>query len=211
MSPDERRQAIVAAVRPILVANGGQFTVKEVAEAAGIAEGTIFRVFDTKQDIIDAVVADVLDTASLCRRIEALPAQTDFTAHLEALIAILTADVDATHAAFTAARLANCESAQTPPSSSTERPPQTGGVHGGFHHGDKHGFRQRTSQVSEAIVISLEPWKSQLRLSTEQAAFLIQSTAFSALHFVFNDRFLSDPALLADTLAHGIFSDTRHS
>ena len=73
MSPDERRQAIIAATRPLLVARGGQFTIKEVAEAAGIAEGTIFRVFASKQDLMHAVVADILDTASLCRRIEALP------------------------------------------------------------------------------------------------------------------------------------------
>ena len=55
MSPDERRQAIIAATRPLLVARGGQFTIKEVAEAAGIAEGTIFRVFASKQDLMHAV------------------------------------------------------------------------------------------------------------------------------------------------------------
>ncbi|WIY82757.1 TetR/AcrR family transcriptional regulator [Propionimicrobium sp. PCR01-08-3] len=255
MSPDERRQAIIEATRPLLVAGGGQFTIKEVAEAAGIAEGTIFRVFDSKQDIIHAVVADVLDTESLRHKIAALPDEPDFTTHLAALISLLTADTDVTHAAFTAARLANCEaspglappastpipavdgtsatadvpaqtqtetptrtSASTPTQASTGNPetvhnPSTGRHHQecppppGHGHGEMSGFQQRTIEVRAAIIASLEPWRSQLRLSIEQCAFLIQSAAFSALHFVFDDTLLSDPALLADTLAHGIYKD----
>lgn len=225
MSPDERRQAIIEATRPLLVAGGGQFTIKEVAEAAGIAEGTIFRVFDSKQDIIHAVVADVLDTESLRHKIAALPDEPDFTTHLAALISLLTADTDVTHAAFTAARLANCEASQglAPPASTpgpasmgnpeTAHNPSTGRHHQecppppSHGHGEMSGFQQRTIEVRAAIIASLEPWRSQLRLSIEQCAFLIQSAAFSALHFVFDDTLLSDPALLADTLAHGIYKD----
>lgn len=209
MSPDERRQAIIEATRPLLVSGGGQFTIKEVAEAAGIAEGTIFRVFASKQEIINAVVADVLDTGSLCRRIAALPDQPDFTIHLAALIAILTEDVDATHAAFTAARLGGCDPVVPPPphQKSSARPDGHGGMpHPEHHRRGKNGFQERNSKVREAIIASLQPWASRLRLPVEQAAFLIQSTAFSALHFVFDDRFLSDPALLADTLTYGIYS-----
>ena len=197
MSPDERRQAIIAATRPLLVARGGQFTIKEVAEAAGIAEGTIFRVFASKQDLMHAVVADILDTASLCRRIEALPDVPDFTAHLTALITILSAYVDATHAAIAALRLASCEE-----SDSSARL-----AHGGHHQGGKTNFHKRITQVRDAIIASITPWEAQLRLSPEQAAFLIQSTAFSALHFVLEDHPLSDPALLASTLTHGIYKD----
>ena len=47
LSPDERRRAIVDAVLPLLIEHGRAVTTRQMAEAAGIAEGTIFRVFDS--------------------------------------------------------------------------------------------------------------------------------------------------------------------
>lgn len=196
MSPDERRQAIIAATRPLLVARGGQFTIKEVAEAAGIAEGTIFRVFASKQDLMHAVVADILDTASLCRRIEALPDVPDFTAHLTALITLLTADADATHAAIAALRLASCEIRQLGAGARWASPRREDQFPQAHHSGARCHHRVHHAVGGAATAFS-----------PEQAAFLIQSTAFSALHFVLEDHPLSDPALLASTLTHGIYKD----
>ncbi len=56
LSPDERRSAIIAATRPLLMEHGRRTTTKLVAEAAGIAEGTIFRVFPSKEELFDAVL-----------------------------------------------------------------------------------------------------------------------------------------------------------
>ena len=42
MAPDERRRAIVDVVVPLLLQHGDGVTTKQIAEAAGIAEGTIF-------------------------------------------------------------------------------------------------------------------------------------------------------------------------
>ena len=49
MSPDDRRRAIVAALVPLIVERGGEVSTREIAQAAGIAEGTIFRVFADKR------------------------------------------------------------------------------------------------------------------------------------------------------------------
>jgi len=46
---------------PLLVANGGDVTTRQIADAAGVAEGTLFRVFADKQEIVDAAVARYLD------------------------------------------------------------------------------------------------------------------------------------------------------
>lgn len=50
MSPDQRRTAIVDAVLPLLEVHG-EVTTRQIAEAAGIAEGTIFRVFPDKRSL----------------------------------------------------------------------------------------------------------------------------------------------------------------
>jgi AcrR family transcriptional regulator len=61
LPPDERRAEIVAAVLPLVREHGTAVTTRQIAEAAGIAEGTIFRVFEDKGALIDAVVDAAID------------------------------------------------------------------------------------------------------------------------------------------------------
>lgn len=62
LPPAERRAAIVTAVLPLLVERGGRVTTREIAEAAGIAEGTIFGVFADKDELLAAALDAALDT-----------------------------------------------------------------------------------------------------------------------------------------------------
>ena len=63
LPPEERRAAIVAAALPLLAAQGTNVTTRAIAEAAGVAEGTIFRVFPDKDALIQAVLDSALDPA----------------------------------------------------------------------------------------------------------------------------------------------------
>lgn len=63
MCADDRRAAIVEATLPLLRTYGRSVTTRQIAEAAEIAEGTIFRVFDDKDELIDAAVARAFDPA----------------------------------------------------------------------------------------------------------------------------------------------------
>lgn len=61
----ERRATIIAAIRPLLIEYGESVTTKQIACAAGIAEGTIFRVFADKDELLDAALEAALDPEPL--------------------------------------------------------------------------------------------------------------------------------------------------
>ncbi len=89
MPPVERRSAIVAATLPLLIAHGEMVTTRQIADAAGIAEGTIFRVFADKDEVITAVIDAALDTAPLEEHLDAIDPALPFEDALIAAVEIL--------------------------------------------------------------------------------------------------------------------------
>ncbi len=65
LPPEQRRELIVSTSLPLLLRRGPSVTTREIAEAAGIAEGTIFRIFPDKESLIEAVIEKALDPAPL--------------------------------------------------------------------------------------------------------------------------------------------------
>jgi len=79
---------IVAATLPLLIEHGDRVTTKQIAEAAGIAEGTIFRAFGDKDEVIGAAIESALDPAPLEAALSAIPADLSFEAGLAAAVVI---------------------------------------------------------------------------------------------------------------------------
>jgi AcrR family transcriptional regulator len=82
MPPEARRAAIIDAVRPLLAQYGESLTTKQIAAAAGIAEGTIFRVFADKDELIDAVLEAALDQQQFELALSTISADQSFEAQL---------------------------------------------------------------------------------------------------------------------------------
>ena len=61
LRPEARRHAIVEAVTPLFIAAGAGVTTRQMADVAGVAEGTIFSVFPDKNAVILAVLESALD------------------------------------------------------------------------------------------------------------------------------------------------------
>ena len=85
----ERRAEIVSATLPLLLAHGSAVTTRQIAEAAGIAEGTIFRVFPDKESLIDAVLESALDMASVDAALAAIDPTLPLEPRLVAAVEIL--------------------------------------------------------------------------------------------------------------------------
>jgi len=61
MAPEERRAALIAATIPLLHEHGLDVSTRQIAEAAGVAEGTIFGVFENKNSLVVCSVVKALD------------------------------------------------------------------------------------------------------------------------------------------------------
>jgi AcrR family transcriptional regulator len=89
LPPDERRSMIVAATLPLLLVHGDRVTSRQIAEAAGIAEGTIFRAFTDKDEIIVAVIEAALDQEPLEVALNDIPADLAFEDRLARAVVIM--------------------------------------------------------------------------------------------------------------------------
>jgi AcrR family transcriptional regulator len=73
MTPERRREMIVAAAVPLVAEHGAALTTAAVARAAGIGEATIFRVFADKDELLDACIAEVVRPDTALDSIAAIP------------------------------------------------------------------------------------------------------------------------------------------
>ncbi len=89
LPPSERRAEIIAATLPLLLAHGSMVTTRQIAEAAGIAEGTIFRVFPDKESLIEAAVESAFDSTSSDAALDAIDRALPLEPRLIAAVEIL--------------------------------------------------------------------------------------------------------------------------
>jgi AcrR family transcriptional regulator len=107
MPLEERRSAIVGATLPLFLEHGAGLTTREIAQAAGIAEGTIFRVFDDKHALLDAVIEAALDPAPTEAALRAIDPGRPLDERLVAAVDILRLRVEHVFRVMTAASGSN--------------------------------------------------------------------------------------------------------
>jgi AcrR family transcriptional regulator len=89
LPPEERRAALIAATVPLVCELGTKVTTRQIADAAGVAEGTIFRVFNDKEELVSAAVGAVLDPAPLIAEINGIDTTLPLRERLVALTGIM--------------------------------------------------------------------------------------------------------------------------
>lgn len=198
MPPDERRQALIDATLPLLLQHGMSVTTRQVAEAAGVAEGTIFRAFASKDDLIHAAVSDALGRDDLDEALADLP-ESDLRTSMLAIITIALDRIERTRALIT---LFHDHTPGAPHHVATHAPRPD--AEGRCARPDPRLMHQR---VVGAITRALAPHADALRTTPEQAASALLALTFGARHPLAGDADGLDAATMTDLLLHGFAKD----
>lgn len=82
LAPAARRLKIIEAALPLLIKHGATVTTRELAKAAGIAEGTLFGVFPDKPALIRAAIEHSFDPEPVSARLAAINSSLTLEAQL---------------------------------------------------------------------------------------------------------------------------------
>src|SRR5690554_2475259 len=80
---------IIDAVTPLLLKHGRDITSRQIADAAGVAEGTIYRAFGDKESLIEAAIARYLDPEPMRAALRLIDSSLPLDDKVFALIATL--------------------------------------------------------------------------------------------------------------------------
>jgi len=193
MAPEDRRQAIIDATLPLLLERGTEMSTREIAQAAGVAEGTIFRAFETKQDLIAATIHTALMPDAAITRIAELPEGQKLNERVAAIIQVLCDEIHRTRSLFAHFARPSGQPAAGPPG----RAP-FGGIRPPFN---PHETKTR---LNAAVAAALQPYSGELAVSTAFATNLLSALAFAS-SFTLTE---GEPAIsseeLSDVVLHGI-------
>lgn len=181
LPPDQRRESIIDAVVPLLAERGAAVTTAEIAEAAGVAEGTIFTVFDDKASVVKAAFLAVLDPVPAVEAIEGIDPTLTLDDQVLAAVRILTergADVVGVAAALRA----------LPPPKDHD----TGIVDAAV---------EASSRIQAALTALLDRHADELRLLPADVAAALQAMIWHASHTMAANP--QTPDSVVDIVLHG--------
>jgi AcrR family transcriptional regulator len=184
LTPEQRRETIVRAALPLVAERGSAVTTAEVARAAGIAEGTIFRVFDDKNALLDACVAEALRPDQVLAELATIDLDQPLAKRL-----VDAAEALSAHLGRIGAVIGNLHATGRP---MERRAPALGDPGGGAEGAvaalADRGSRARSQDATIAAVAELfEPERDQLRIPPETAATIVTTLLFTRGRSVASD------------------------
>lgn len=104
LPPEERRAAIIEATLPLVRTHGYAVSTRQIAEAAGVAEGTLFRVFPDKRSLVDAAVASALDPRGGVQALRDIDRAAPLEERVRTTVELLRSGMESTWQLFAALR-----------------------------------------------------------------------------------------------------------
>lgn len=224
LPPEDRRDAIIAATGPLLAEAGPNVSTRQIAAACGIAEGTLFRVFPTKRDLLEATLRASLDPTADVDRLRAIDRAQPLETRLRQVVDILVARTRRVSGLFAALHrprptrdASSTRDARGDRDPHAEREPRSdpdpridhdpAGHHArhGHHHGPPD--LQDRQRLTTAVADVLAPDAEHLDLDPAAAASFVRSVVTAATHPILGDGLLTDPGLLTHLLLKALQKD----
>jgi AcrR family transcriptional regulator len=182
LSPGERRAAILDAARPVLLEHGPATTTKLIAEAAGVAEGTIFRVFPTKDELFDAVIDQEFDPEPFLEALGRIDLDRPLEERLVEAITLLQQRFVRIFAMMLALGV--------------RRPPER-----------LRSPELRQRLAGEGLVRLLLPDAHRFRVPPDEVVQMLRLLTFSGSHPHISDQRILSAEQIVDVVLHGVLRD----
>ncbi len=182
MAPEERRKELIAVTLPLLREFGMSVTTRQIAEAAGVAEGTIFGVFPDKTSLFVSAISAVFDTDKTVDELRRLRNTRDLEERLVRVFDLLVERYSTNGPLLGLTRSLPGDAAKVVITMAFEA-------------------RQR---MQATVAELLEHDRERLRSSPDTAARLLITLAFSAVRDQFGGTERIPGELLVAVLLHGL-------
>jgi len=189
LSPEERRDKLVDVTLSLLREHGRAVTTRQIAAAAGVAEGTIFRVVESKEELVELAITRAFEPGALIERIEEIDPDQPLHTRLVQLASILQQRFRATF----------------------ELMKKVGMVRPADHVHDSPeavAMREYVQAMLEGVV-----GRDRELLSVSAGDFVhrLRLLTFAGSHPHITDGHLLTPEEIVDTLLHGLLRDERRN
>ncbi|MGL5929717.1 MAG: TetR/AcrR family transcriptional regulator [Dermatophilaceae bacterium] len=191
LHPDERRATIVEVALPLLREHGAALTTRQVADAAGIAEGTLFRAFGTKDELVKACCATVFDDTKVVEAITAIDRDLPLESRLTAAVALCQEYLGGVIELVFALR-----SGGMPPGVLPDRPPRRSATGTGAH-----SSRVRNDErIDAALTYVVGTDAELLRLPVQRVVDVLANLTMASVHPMFRARSLTAAEIVSVVL-----------